>query len=270
MDVGFGSYPLQGQECEEAVTEALQCGYRFIDTATRYKNFGPIGRAIKTRPREQLYLISKVWPGSQTPDRLKEDLRVTLEELQTPYLDAYLIHWPDSRIPLQPTLDAMATLQKEGKIRDIGFSNVTVNHLKHMTIPLASVQVEMHPFFYDAPLLAYCQERGIGVQAWAPVARGRVNDDPLLLAIAAKKGKTAAQVALRWIVQHGALPLPGSKNKQHIQQNREVFDFSLSDEEMGQINARAVHGERFRVTAAKGWGFTDEFDFTYEECWPLS
>lgn len=269
--VGFGTYPLRGDQCFEAVVYAFEEGYRIIDTATFYQNFIPIGKALKKCGRENCYIISKVWPDSQTAERLKADLETTLKQLQTSYLDAYLIHWPNSNIPIEETLKAMEEVRTQGKIRHIGFSNVNVNHLKRaleLDIPISWVQVEMHPFFYDATLLDFCKENGIVVQAWAPLARGRVSKDPFLKKIGNKYGKTASQVAIKWILQHGSLPLPGSQNKTHIQENFKVADFTLTKEEMKAIDDRAKKGKRERVTAQMGIGFTDEFDYSYEQCWP--
>jgi 2,5-diketo-D-gluconate reductase B len=269
--IGFGTYPYKNEICQQAVKAAATLGYRIIDTATFYENFEPIAQALKTFDRHTFYLISKVWPDSQTPEKLKIDFERTLKQLQTSYLDAYLIHWPNSKIPIQETLHAMNALKIEGKLHQIGMSNVTVAHLRRaleVGVPISWVQVEMHPLFYDPELLDFCQAHSIVVQAWGPLGRGRLHDDALLTKIGAKYGKTASQVALRWIFQHGSLPLPGSKNRAHIEQNMDIWNFALSPEEMSEINARAKEGKRERVTADMGVGFTDEFDFTYEECWP--
>jgi methylglyoxal/glyoxal reductase len=269
--VGFGTYPFQGKECLNAVKEAADLGYRIIDTATFYENFVPIGKALKKANREEFYLISKVWPDRHTPKLLRKDLKKTLKELKIGYLDAYLLHWPNSKVSIVDALREMESLRNEGLIRHIGLSNVTVNHLRRaleVGVAISWVQVEMNPFFYDADLLEFCKEKGIGVQAWAPLARGRLLDDALLLEIGRKYGKTPAQVAIRWILQHGGVPLPASKNPTHIRENQDVHDFALNAEEMSLIDERAKHGKRERVTEEYGLGFTDEFDFSYEECWP--
>lgn len=268
--IGFGTYPLKNETCLKAVDEAAKLGYRIIDTATFYGNLEPIGHVLKKLGREQFYVISKVWPDSHTADKLKADLKQTLKLLQTDYLDAYLLHWPNSAIPIEETLQAMESLRKQGKLRHIGLSNVTVAHLKRaleLNIPIAWVQVEMNPFFYDEPLLHYCQEKGINIQAWAPLRRGNLTD-PLLAELGKKYGKTSSQIALRWILQHGCIPLPGSKNPQHMRENLEITDFALTEDEMSVIDQKAKVGDRERVTMAMGVGFTDEFDYTYEQCWP--
>ncbi len=212
--IGFGTYPLQNETCFKAVSHAAEFGYRIIDTATFYDNFEPIGKALKVFGRENFYVISKVWPDSQTPKKVINDIETTLTRLQTTYLDAYFLHWPNSAISIEDTLFAMEELRTSGKIRHIGLSNVNVNHVKRaleVGIPISWVQVEMHPFFYDADLIEFCRAHSIGVQAWAPLGRGRLSNDPLLKEIGARYSKTASQVALKWIVQHGCLPLPGAK-----------------------------------------------------------
>lgn len=167
----------------------------------------------------------------------------------------------------------MESMRCEGLLHHIGMSNVTINHLVRaleVKVPISWVQVEMHPQYYDPELLAFCKKHSIVLQAWAPLGRGRLKDDHLLSRIADKYAKTAPQIALKWYVQHEALPLPSSKNPEHISQNLEISGFSLTHEEMEEIDQQAKNGERERVTEETGVGFTDEFDFSYEECWPVT
>lgn len=269
--IGLGTYRLLGDACTQAVKDAAQIGYRMIDTATYYHNFDGIAAALKSLDRSQFYIISKAWHDRQAPEDLFQDLEETLRQMQIQTLDAYLLHWPNSKMSIRKTLAAMQQLQGEGKIRHIGLSNVSVNHLKKvldMGFAIQWVQVEMHPFFYDGPLLEFCRLHAIAVQAWRPLDLGRINADPVLVQIGSKYGKTACQVALRWIVQHGCVPLPKSTKKEHLKENFDIFNFSLSQEEMEGINQRALSGDRYRMTLDHGLGFTDEFDFSYEECWP--
>lgn len=269
--VGFGTFPFKGETCLKAVENAFESGYRIIDTATYYENFDPIAESLKKCGRNNFYIISKVWPNSHTRQLLKEDLRFTLEKLQIGYLDAYFLHWPNSKVSIEETLSTLEELKDNKLIRHIGLSNVNVNHLKRaleLKVPITWIQVEMNPFYYDPKLLEFCKEYGITVQAWGPLGRGRINDDALLANFGKKYGKTSSQIALKWIIQHGCLPLPGSKNPKHIQENIDVTNFMLSQEEMEEINERARSGKRERVTLQDGVGFTDEFDFSYEECWP--
>ncbi len=263
--VGFGTYRLTGKVCQKAVLEAIQTGYRIIDTATYYANFESIAQAVNGFDRSQFYLISKVWPDMQAPGDLRRDFQKTIKELNIDYLDAYFIHWPNSKLPIEPTLKAM----KELPIRHIGLSNVTTNHLKRalvVGIPISWVQVEMHPHFCDKALLEFCRSHNIGLQAWRPLDEGRIKDDPLLASIGKKYNKSACQVALKWCLQMGAIPLPGSKTLHHIQENFDISTFRLTEEEMESINSRAFRGKRYRLTGKHG--FADEFDYSYEECWP--
>ncbi len=267
--VGFGTYPLTDEVCTRSVREALNTGYRIIDTATRYRNFEAIAKALKGIDRQSVYLISKVWPDMLQPLDVLSDLEETLKRLQIDYLDAYLVHWPNSQVPIEKTLRAMEELRQAKKIHHIGLSNVSVNHLKkalEVGVPITWVQVEMHPFFCDFELLKFCREKSIALQAWSPLGRGVICDDGLLLKIGKKYDKTPAQIALRWIIQHLCMPLPSSKNKEHIHENREITSFALSIEEMQEIDQRAKIGKRKRLVKEKA-GFTDEFDFSYEECW---
>lgn len=269
--IGFGTYPLRDDICEKAVNEALEVGYRIIDTATFYQNFIPIGKVLKKINRNEVYLISKVWPDSQTPPKLRQDLKITLEKLQTDYLDTYLLHWPNSKLAIEEILYTMEELREQGLIQHIGLSNITINHLKRvqdLNIDLSWVQVEMNPLFCDFDLLKFCQKDNICIQAWAPLGRGKISKDDLLTRIGNTHKKTASQIALKWIVQHGCLPLVGSKNPSHILQNFEINNFTLSKEEMDEIDERAKVGKRERVTKDANLGFTDEFDFSLEECWP--
>lgn len=269
--VGFGTFPLKDEACLTALSVAAESGYRIIDTATFYRNFDPISTALKRYDRHDFYIISKVWPNSHTRELLQQDLKMTLEKLQTSYLDAYFLHWPNSQVPIEETLQTLEEFRANKLIRHIGLSNVTVNHIKRaleLNIPITWVQVEMNPFYYDPELLAFCKMNGIAVQAWGPLGRGRIIDDPLLRHLGKKYGKTSSQIAIKWIIQHGCLPLPGSRNPRHIKENIDVMDFTLSEEDMNKVDERARIGNRERVTLQNGAGFTDEFDLAYEECWP--
>lgn len=269
--VGFGTYPFKDETCLTAVEIASENGYRIIDTATYYENFDPISHVLKKYGRSNFYLISKVWPNSHSSQLLRNDLKLTLEKLQTNYLDAYFLHWPNSSIPIEETLSTLEEFRVNQLIRHIGMSNVNINHLKRaleLKIPITWVQVEMNPFYYDPELLTFCKKNNITVQAWGPLGRGRINDDILLANLGTKYRKTSSQIAIKWIIQNGCIPLPGSKNPKHIKENIDVMDFVLTEEDMKTINERARNGQRERVTLDMGAGFADEFDYSYEECWP--
>ncbi len=269
--VGFGTYPLTGKKCTDAVKNAIHSGYRIIDTATYYKNFSSIAKALKGKDRSDYYITSKVWHNMQSPKDVHKDIESTLKQLQTDYIDAYLVHWPNSKISIEKTLLAMEELRKTKKVRHIGLSNVTINHLKRaleVGVPITWVQIEMHPNFYDKDLLDFCQKQGITVEAWRPLNLGLIKEDKMLAEIGKTHRKTPCQIALRWIVQHGCIPIPGSSNENHIQENLDITDFTLSKEEMDRIDKQAASGARFRLVKERGLGFSDEFDFAYEQCWP--
>lgn len=269
--VGFGTYRLTGQKCTKALELAIRAGYRMIDTATYYENFKGIAKALKGKDRQLFYITSKVWHDKQSPDDLRKDLGVTLNQMEIDYLDAYLLHWPNSKIPIEETLGAMQELRQNHQIRHIGLSNVNANHVKRaleVGVPISWVQVEMHPFFCDKDLMDYCKKHSIGIQAWRPLDLGRIGEDNAIAQLGKKYGKTACQVALRWIVQHGCIPIPGSGNKDHIRENLDVMSFSLAPEEMQQIDQKAFLGTRYRLGKEHGLGFSDEFDYSYQECWP--
>jgi diketogulonate reductase-like aldo/keto reductase len=271
--IGFGTYPLTGEICQQVVSNAIEIGYQIIDTATYYKNFIAIGNALHLAERKQYYIISKVWPDSQTAHCMREDIHFTLTQLQTNYLDAYLLHWPCSKIPIEESLKTMVEIQSQGLIHHVGLSNVTVNHLVRaleVNIPISWVQIEMHPHFCDFSLLDFCKKNNIGIQAWGPLGRGRLATDPLLENIGKTCHRTAAQVALKWSLQHGCLPLPGSKNISHLIENFQINDFLLSDNEMKQIDQQAKTGTRERIIPEWNLNFTDEFDYSYSECWPVT
>lgn len=277
LAIGFGTAHMKRDPelCYQSVKAAIEVGYRILDTATRYQNFLPIKKALEGHERRDFYIISKAWHNAQTATKLKEDLASCLDQLQIDYLDAYFLHWPNSQTPIEETLHALEQLRNRKLIRHIGLSNVTIHHLKRaleVKVSIEWVQIEMNPFFYDAELVAFCQTNAITVQAAAPLHESKIDDDHFLIEIGKKYKKTAAQVALKWILQHGCIPLPRSRSPQHMQENIDVLDFTLLDTDMQEIDEKAKSGTRkIRVVgeAAKIEGFTDEFDFSYNECWPF-
>ncbi|MCH9611800.1 MAG: 2,5-diketo-D-gluconic acid reductase A [Chlamydiia bacterium] len=269
--IGYGTYRQKGVLCADNVKRAIDCGYRVIDTATLYENMDAVGKGIQGYERGALYIISKVWPNLHTREGIQRDLEQTLDQLQSDYLDAYLLHWPDSKARITPIIETMKEAIKAGRLRHFGVSNVNVNHLKRLLefdIPITWVQNEIHPNYINKELVAFCKAHEIGLQAWRPLAHGEIIEDKELLQIGKRYGKTPAQVALRWAVQLGVIPLPGSKTAERIKENFTIFDFALSAEEMALITNRAEQGIPYRLSDPDRYGFTDEFDFSYEECWP--
>jgi diketogulonate reductase-like aldo/keto reductase len=241
---GFGTWRLQeGEEAQKAVTEALKLGYRLIDTAALYANERSVGEAIKSSglPRKDIFVTTKL-PGS-TPgyEETFDEFETSLHELGTDYIDLYLIHSP--RVgDRQKVWKALEEIQESGKARAVGVSNYSVRHLEELKsysdfMPVVN-QIEFHPFIYKnmAPILEFCKEHNIVVEAYSPLARGKFDTVTAVAAIAHRHSKTGAQILLRWALQHGTAPIPKSASPARMKENLNIFDFELSAEEMETLN----------------------------------
>lgn len=242
--LGFGTFRLNGPEGEAAVRTALETGYRHIDTAIGYTNETEVGRAIAGSgiSRDDIFITTKIWTTDLAPDAVERNAAESLKRLRTDRVDLLLIHWPNDAFPLGPTLAALARLRDEGRTRAIGVSNFPVALMKEAVerhgADLLTNQVEYHPFLNQKLVIDYAHAHGISVTAYLPVARGAVLEDPVLKAIGAAHGKSAAQVSIRWLLQQdGILAIPRSGKAEHIRANFEVFDFELSAEDMARIDA---------------------------------
>ncbi|MFD8321104.1 aldo/keto reductase [Kitasatospora purpeofusca] len=242
--LGFGVFQVPDEETTAAVTTALEAGYRSIDTAAIYGNEAGVGRALAASglPREDLFVTTKLWNADQGYDATLRAFDASLDKLGLEQLDLYLIHWP---VPAQDLyLDswrAVERLAAEGRIRAAGVSNFQPAHLRHLLdhsglVPAVN-QVELHPGLQQAELRAFHAEHGIATEAWSPLAQGAVLDDPAVTAIAARTGRTPAQVVLRWHLQLGNIVIPKSVTPDRIRQNLDVLDFELTDEEMAAVAA---------------------------------
>ncbi|WP_037283845.1 aldo/keto reductase [Saccharibacillus sacchari] len=242
--LGFGVYQIpDAEECERAVYEALQAGYRLIDTAAAYRNEEAVGRAIRRSgvPREEIFVTTKLWIQDFGYESAKLAFALSLEKLGLDYLDLYLIHQPFG--DYYGAWRAMEELHAEGKIRAIGVSNFQPDRLMdlivHNKIVPAVNQVETHPFHQQIDNADFMREQGVQIQSWGPFAEGR-NDlftNESLSEIGAKYGKSVAQVVLRWLIQRDVVVIPKSVRKERIEANIDVFDFELSASDMEQITS---------------------------------
>jgi len=256
--VGFGTFRIPDDEVCGLVSEALSCGYRLIDTASYYRNELGIGRAIRNSaiPRGELFIATKVWMDDLGYDRTVQSVHKSLEKLGLDYLDLVLIHWPR---PLAiESWKALEELRNEGLVRSIGVSNYNVRLLREL-LDVADVtpvlnQVERHPNLQQRDICEFCREHGILVQAWSPIAKGRVTDFTALRSIGRSHGKSPAQVTLRWQIQTGVAVIPKTTNPDRMRENLDVFDFELSPDEMESVAALDA-GERL--------GFDPEYIYAH-------
>ena len=237
---GIGTFLLTPDEAEASVLAALADGYRLIDTANAYVNEKAVGRAMKKSglPREEIFLETKLWPSFYEDE---DAVDKTLERLGTDYIDLLLIHQPAGNYVAG--YRQMEKAYKEGKVRAIGLSNFNREQIGKILglcqVEPAVLQTEVHPYFQERDLKEFLAKEGIAIQAWYPLGHGdkALLEEPLFAELAKKYGKTNAQIILRWHIQAGNIVIPGSKNPAHIKDNFDLFDFSLTEEEMEKIAA---------------------------------
>jgi len=252
--IGFGTWEITPDSAAKAaVASALEAGYRLIDTAQMYGNERGVGEAIRESgiPREEIFVTTKLWNADQGHQSALEAFDASLERLGLDYVDLYLIHWPadfrsgdaeTNRQRRRQTWKAFEELAKKKRVHNIGVSNFVVHHLEellqHANVMPAVNQVELHPFIFEEqrPIVEFCQQHDILVEAYSPLSHGGRVNDPVVQAIAEEQDKTSAQVLLRWSIQHGAVPLPRSMNPDHIVENFQVFGFELSADDMHKLN----------------------------------
>lgn len=242
--IGFGTWKiLLNRKTSRVVSDALDAGYRLIDTAMVYGNEKGVGEAVRLSgiPREKIFVTTKLWNFHQGYDKAINAFDKSLARLGFDYIDMYLIHWPVSG-KRQESWRALEDIHKTGRAQAIGVSNYTVSHLEELLsgskIMPAVNQVEFHPYLYEEqrPLLEFCKQHGIVVEAYSPLAHAARMDEPLIMDIAKESDRTYAQVLLRWAVQHGTVPIPKSTNPERLRQNLDIFDFELSVSQMRRIN----------------------------------
>ena len=244
--LGFGTFQIDPEDTAEAVSQALEIGYRHIDTAEMYGNEAEVGEAIRNSglDRGEIFVTSKLNNSFHEPDDAREAFDRTLSDLGMEYVDLFLIHWP---LPTRYNGDYVSTwktmeeFHNDGRARSIGVSNFQPEHLDRLasetdTVPAVN-QIEVHPYLTNDAVRAYGQEHGIVTEAWSPIAKGGVLEDPTITGIAEKVGKTPAQVVLRWHLQRGDIVFPKSVTPSRMQENFELFDFELEQGDVEEITA---------------------------------
>jgi len=245
--LGLGVFQVEeGSELVNAVASAIRHGYRSIDTAAIYANENSVGEGIRQAlsendiTRESLFVTSKVWNADLGYEPTLAAYEASLDKLGLDYLDLYLIHWPVEG-KYKAAWRALERLYRDGRVRAIGVSNFHVRHLENLMqdaefMPMVN-QVEFHPRLAQQELRGFCSERGIQLEAWSPLMQGKLLQDPTIGEIASRYGKSAAQIILRWDLQHGVITIPKSTKAHRIAENASVFDFQLTSDDMERIDA---------------------------------
>ena len=244
--LGYGTYKVPAEDARASTAAAIRTGYRHIDTAAYYRNEAGVGQAVRESglAREDFFITSKVWNTNRGYEKTRAACEASLKALGMDYLDLYLIHWPANYLQYGTDADALNAetwraledLYKEGKVRAIGLSNFLPHHIKALmeTAEIKPMvdQIELHPGWLQRGTLRYCRDNGILVEAWSPMGRGAVLESSVMKELAEQYGKSVAQLCVRWVIQHGALPLPKSVHPDRIATNAQVFDFVISDRDM--------------------------------------
>jgi diketogulonate reductase-like aldo/keto reductase len=238
---GLGTWDLRGRTCTRIVEQALRLGYRHIDTAEMYDNEREVGEGLQASgvPRDEVFVVTKVWPSHFAPRELLRAAKESLAKLRLTEVDLLLLHWPNPQIPLSETLGALCQVKQAGQARHIGVSNFNTALIEEATRlssePLVCNQFEMHPFLDQSKLAGACRAKGMAVTAYSPIARGNAKGDATLTRVGKAYGKTAAQVCLRWLVQQNVAVIPRTSKLERLEENFAIFDFALSEAEMREI-----------------------------------
>ena len=259
--IGLGTWELRGRSCARLVEQALRLGYRHIDTAQVYENEREVGEGLRTSGvrRDDVFVTTKIWTTHFAPNDLERSTKESLAKLRLSEVDLLLLHWPNPQVPLAETMGALARVKQLGMTRHIGVSNFTVALIEQAIAvcpePLACDQVEYHPYLDQTKVLEACARHGMAVVAYSPIARGRIKSDQTLAQIGQAHGKSAAQVCLRWLVQQNVPAIPRTSKIERLSENIDIFDFALSEQEMGQI--AQMGSAKVRLT---DFGFAPKWD----------
>ncbi|MBE6054124.1 MAG: aldo/keto reductase [Clostridium sartagoforme] len=240
--IGFGTYKLgDDHQVIEEIKNALEIGYRHIDTAAFYGNEEAIGRGIKESgvKREEIFLVTKLWNEYHGYDKAIESFNKSIKRLGVDYLDLFLVHWPTELN--SETWRALEDLYYDGKVKAIGVCNFKIGHLEELKktariMPMTN-QIEIHPGYTQKDMIEYCQGNNIQLVAWGPIMRGRIFEEPLMIELSKKYNKTIAQITLRWHLQNNIIPIPKSSNKDRIKENFDIFDFEIEKEDILKIDS---------------------------------
>ena len=248
--VGYGTYQTPPEEAYAVTKTALELGYRHVDTAAFYQNEEGVGQAIRESgiPREEIFVTTKVWNDDRGYDKTIASVRKSLATMGLDYIDLVLIHWPANYRQFgteaakinADTWRALEDLCHEGCVKAIGLSNFLAHHIEKL-LETAEIkpqvdQIEFHPGWLQAGVVRYCQDNDILVQAWSPMGRSDALSNETIVSVAQKYGKSPTQLCIRWVMQHGVLPLPKSVTAERIRENMEVFDFEISEEDMKTLD----------------------------------
>ncbi len=252
--IGLGTMTLTGSVCVEAVKTALRLGYRHVDTAERYGNEAEVGEGLQQGlraaglAREEVFVTTKVYHDKLAAADFQRSFDESLAKLKLPWVDLLLIHWPNPNVPLAETLGVLCKARRDGRARHVGVANFTTTLLQQAvelaSEPLVTNQIEVHPFLDQDKVIAACDRYGLAVTAYCPIARGKVPGNEVLERIGKAHGKSSSQIALRYLVQRGIVPIPRTANPDHLAANLAVFDFDLSDAEMAEIGKLKQPGGR--------------------------
>lgn len=255
--IGLGTATVARDRQVEIIRLALELGYPLLDTAVSYHNHQHVAEAMRGFPRERVFITSKIPPNQCHYQDVLATCQKSLEELQTDYLDMYLIHAPAWDIPLEETYAGLAECVQRGWVRSVGVSNFAEAELGEAIraaeangLPLSNNQIELHPLLYDWELLDFCTAHGVLVTAYGALGSGRIFDNPTLAQVAAECGRDIAQVSLRWLIQKGCVVIPTSSSPEHLRSNLQVFDWELTPEQVARIDAIE---EWVRVYSPKTW-----------------
>jgi diketogulonate reductase-like aldo/keto reductase len=244
--LGLGTFRLEGEHCSEIVAHAISVGYRHVDTAKMYGNEDAVGEGLKASgiDRNEVFVTTKVWWEDIAPGHLERSAEASLKRLGLSDVDLLLIHWPNAAVPLRDSIGALCNVRRRGLARHVGISNHPSAMLREAvslaTEPLVCDQVEYHPYLAQSAVLAAARENGMALTSYCPLGKGTLLDDPTITGIAEAHGRTPAQVVLRWHVQQpGVVAIPKSGTPSRVEANLDVFDFTLSDDEMSTLSGLA-------------------------------